>query len=143
MNPQLQIQGSPVWQLAFVSFALVLVLFEIVRGWRRGLPRQVARLGALISAYLAAYFGGPIIAPFVAPFARVPDFVMSIIIGSIFAIVVYVVINGLGTMLFRRTQQHNSAVVRGVYGASGAVMGMFFGGFLVWMVIVSVRSLGA
>jgi uncharacterized membrane protein required for colicin V production len=135
--------GSPLWQLVFVSFALVLILFEIVRGWRRGLPRQLARLGALVGGYLAGYFGGPFVAPFLAPFARMPEFAVSIIAGAIFFIFVYAAINGLGTMLFRRTRQHDSSVVRFVYGMSGAVLGIFFGAVLVWMVIVGVRSLGA
>src|SRR5207245_10439385 len=58
MSLQLQaVAGSPLWQLVFVLFAFVLILFEVLRGWRRGLPRQVARLGALVAAYFAAYFG--------------------------------------------------------------------------------------
>lgn len=135
--------GSPLWQLVFVSFALVLILFEVLRGWRRGLARQLARLGALVGGYLAGNFGGPFVAPFLAPLARLPEFAVSIIAGSIFFIFVYAAINGLGTVLFRRTRQHDSAVVRFVYGISGAVLGIFFGAVLVWMVIVGVRSLGA
>ncbi|MEP6604359.1 MAG: CvpA family protein [Spartobacteria bacterium] len=144
MSPQLQqAAGSPLWQLVLVSFALVLILFEVVRGWRRGLPRQLARLAALIGAYLAAYFGGPLVAPFIAPFVHIPDFAMSILVGAVFAVVVYAIISGLGTMLFRRTGQHNSAFVRLIYGVSGAVLGIFFGAFLVWMVCVGIRALGA
>lgn len=143
MNSPLQIPGSPLWQLGFISFAIVLVLFEIVRGWRRGGARQFARLAALVAGYLVAYFGGPLVAPFIAPFARIPDLVMSMLVGAVMAIVVYAIISGLGMMLFRRTQQHDSSVVRLVYGLSGALLGIFFGGFLVWLVVVGVRSLGA
>ena len=144
MNTSLPtISGSPLWQLVFISFALVLILFEVVRGWRRGLPRQLARLAALISAYMSAYFVGPLVGPFVAPFAKIPEFLMSILVGAILAIFVYAAINALGTMLFRRTGQHDSAVVRLVYGISGAVLGVFFGAFIVWLMVVSVRSLGA
>jgi uncharacterized membrane protein required for colicin V production len=138
-----QVAGSPIWQLVFVSFAIILILFEVVRGWRRGLPRQVARLGALIAAYLAAYFVGPLAVPVLRPFLKIPDLAMSILAGAVFAIVVYVVISGLGTMLFRRTRQHNSAVVRFIYGLSGAFLGIFFGAFLVWLVVVGVRALGS
>ena len=50
MNQQFeQAAGSPMWQLVFVSIALLLVLYEIVRGWRRGGARQLARLGALVA----------------------------------------------------------------------------------------------
>ena len=79
MNSQLQAaSGSPLWQLVFVSFALALILFEVLRGWRRGLPRQVARLGALVAAYFAAYFGGKFLAPLLGMFFRMPDALLSI-----------------------------------------------------------------
>jgi len=145
-NPQSEIEaaaGSPVWQLVFISFAIVLVLFEVVRGWRRGIARQLARLGALIAAYFAAFFGGRLLVPMVRPFLKVPDIALSILAGAILALVVYAVINGLGTILFRRTGQHDSALVRLLYGAGGAVLGFFFGAFLVWLVVVGVRSTGA
>src|ERR1700736_4608841 len=112
MNPQLQqAAGSPFWQLAFISFAVVLVLFEILRGWRRGLARQLARLGALIAAYFAGFFGGKLIVPLVRPFFKMPDIALSILAGAVLALVVYATINALGTILFRRTRQHEFALV--------------------------------
>lgn len=135
--------GSSLWQLGFLSFACVLILFEVLRGWRRGIARQLARLGALIAAYFVGYFGGNLLGPFARPLLQLPDAVLSMLVGSLLALVVYVAINGMGTMLFKRTRQHDSAVVRLWYGASGAFLGLFFGAFLVWLVVVAVRSLGA
>jgi len=144
MNPPLQqIAGSPLWQLVFVSFAIILILFEVLRGWRRGLARQLARLGALVAAYFAAFYGGKIVAPLAKPFFRMPDAILSILAGAVLALVVYAVISGLGTVLFKRTRNHESAFVRVLYGAGGAMFGIFFGAFLVWLVVVGVRSLGA
>jgi uncharacterized membrane protein required for colicin V production/uncharacterized protein YerC len=135
--------GSSLWQLVFISFACVLVLFEVLRGWRRGLARQFARLGALMAAYFAAYFGGNLLVPLVRPLLKMPDAVLSILAGAALALAIYATINTLGTMLFRRTGQHDSFVVRIVYGVTGAVLGLFFGTFLVWLMVVSVRLLGA
>jgi len=144
MTPQLQqAAGSSLWQLVFISFAVVLVLFEVLRGWRRGLARQVARLGALVAAYFAAYFGGHLLVPLLRPFLKLPDVVMSILAGAVLALIIYAVINSLGTILFRRTSQHQSAFVRLLYGIGGAVFGLFFGGFLVWLIVVGIRSLGS
>jgi uncharacterized membrane protein required for colicin V production len=144
MNSQLQAAaGSPLWQLVFVSFALALILFEVLRGWRRGLPRQVARLGALIAAYFAAFFGGKFLAPLLGMFLRMPDALLSIFAGAIFALIVYAVISGIGSALFRRTNQHDSMIVRLLYGSTGALLGLFFGLFLVWMTVVAVRSIGS
>ena len=144
MNPPLQqISGSPLWQLVFASFAIVLILFEVLRGWRRGLARQLARLGALVAAYFAAFYGGQIVAPLVKPFFRMPDAILSILAGAVLALVIYAVISGLGTMSFKRTRDHSSVFVRLLYGAGGAVFGIFFGVFLLWLIVIGVRSVGA
>ena len=144
MNSQVQaIAGSPLWQLVFVSFALVLILFEVLRGWRRGLPRQVARLGALVAAYFAAFFGGKFLAPLLGMFVRMPDALLSIFAGAIFALIVYAIISGIGSALFRKTSQHDSMIVRLLYGSTGALLGIFFGLFLVWLIVVAVRSVGS
>ena len=144
MNSQLQAAaGSPLWQIVFVSFALVLILFEIFRGWRRGLPRQVARLGALIAAYFAGYFAWKFFGPLVGMFLRLPDAFLAMIAGAIFGLIIYAVISGIGSALFRRTDQHDSFVVRLLYGSTGAVMGIFFGFFLVWLMVIAVRSIGS
>ena len=59
-NPVSEIQsstsGSTLWQTVFVSFAVVLLLLEVIRGYRLGLPRQLMRGAAIICAYAAAYF---------------------------------------------------------------------------------------
>src|SRR2546423_4495902 len=144
MNSQLQAAaGSPLWQLVFVTFALALILFEVLRGWRRGLPRQVARLGALVAAYFAAYFGGKFLAPLLGMFLRMPDALLSIFAGALFALIVYAVISGIGSALFRSTNQHNSPIIRIIYGSTGALLGVFFGLFIVWMLVVGVRAIGS
>ncbi len=135
--------GSSLWQLVFVSFGCVLILFEVLRGWRRGMARQLARLGAMIAAYFAGYFGGDLLGPLARPMLHMPDAVLSMVVGGTLALMVYATINGLGTMFFKRTKQHDSALVRLLYGVSGAVLGLFFGAFLVWIMVVAVRSLGA
>ena len=55
------VSGSLLWQVVFLSFAVVLILFEVVRGWRLGLLRQLIRLVALVAAYAAAFFGGSLL----------------------------------------------------------------------------------
>jgi uncharacterized membrane protein required for colicin V production len=135
--------GSPLWQLVFLSFAIALILFEVLRGWRRGVARQFTRLGALVAAYFAGVFGGKFIAPLWSPFFKLPNIVLVILAGAALALVFYVVINALGSILFKRTWQLDSALMRLLYGIGGAALGLFFGTFLVWVVVVGVRSLGA
>ncbi|MEP6821479.1 MAG: CvpA family protein [Chthoniobacterales bacterium] len=137
------VSGSPVWQTIFVSFAVMLMLFQIARGWRLGLPRQLVRIGAILAAYSAALFGGGILVPLLRPLIKVPDFVISALGGAILALVVYSIVNTIGTILFKRTGQQNSGLVRLVYGVSGAVLGIFFGLFFLWVLITGIRSVGA
>ena len=144
MSAQLQsVAGSPLWQIVFVSFALILFLFEVLRGWRLGLPRQVARLGALIAAYFAGWFASKFFGPLLGTVVRLPDALLSILAGAFFAIIIYAMISGIGSALFRRTNQHESLAIRLVYGSTGALLGVFFGCFFVWMVVVAIRSIGS
>ena len=135
--------GSSLWQLVFISLACVLILLEVLRGWRRGIARQLARLGALVAAYFAAYFGGSLLGPWGRIFLKLPNSVLSLVVGAFLGVLVYTIVNGLGTLLFKRTSQHQSAATRLLYGVGGAVLGIFFGFFLVWIMVITVRSLGA
>jgi hypothetical protein len=135
--------GSSLWQIVFLSFAVVLLLLEVLRGWRLGLPRQLMRGAAIIAAYAAAYFGGNLLLPLLRPILKWPDFILSMIGGALLALIVYGVIASLGSILFRRTAQHASGTVRLVYGFSGALAGIVFGLFFIWLILVGIRSVGA
>ena len=146
-NPVSEIQfstsGSTLWQSVFLSFAAVLLLLEMIRGYRLGLPRQLMRGAAIICAYAAAYFGGQILVPLLQPILKWPDFVLSMIGGAILALVIYGLIASLGSILFKRTAQHSSGSVRLIYGFSGALTGVVFGLFFIWLILVGIRSVGS
>jgi Colicin V production protein len=135
--------GSPLWQTVFLSFACVLILFEVVRGWRLGLMRQLIRAVAIAAAYASAIFGGKFLLPMLRPFLKVPDIVIVAIGGAILAFIVYFVIATVGAILFKRTGQQSPGAVRFLYGICGAIAGIFFGLFSVWLVVIGIRSLGA
>ncbi|MDQ2919745.1 MAG: CvpA family protein [Verrucomicrobiota bacterium] len=137
------VSGSSLWQTVFVSFAVVLLLLQVLRGWRLGLPRQLVRLAALVIAYAVALFCGQMLLPLLRPILKAPDFVLSALGGAILAALVYVIINTTGAILFKRTSQQESRLVRLVYGISGAAFGVVFGLVFIWMVIVGIRSIGA
>lgn len=144
MTPQLQqAAGSPIWQLIFISFAVVLILFEVIRGWRLGLMRQIMRVIAIVAAYAAAFFGGQLLVPVTRPLLKIPDVVLSILCSAVLAVLVYSIVASIGTIVFKRTRQQDSGIVRFLYGLTGAVIGLFLGAFLVWLIVVGVRSIGA
>jgi hypothetical protein len=72
-----------------------------------------------------------------------PDIVISVLGGAILAVAVYGIISSLGTILFKRTAQQSSGVVRLVYGLSGALLGICFGAFFVWLILIGLRSVGS
>jgi uncharacterized membrane protein required for colicin V production len=135
--------GSTLWQIIFLSFALVLILFEVVRGWRLGVVRQIVRAVAIGAAYVSAIFGGKLLLPLIRPFFKVPDIIIAILAGTMLALIVYFVLVTIGSILFKRTGEQKSGAVRLLYGICGAVTGIFFGLFAVWLIVIAIRSLGA
>lgn len=144
-NPPSEIgsAGSSVWQAVFLSFAIVLILFEIVRGWRLGIMRQLMRVAAVAAGYAAAYFGGDLLVPLLRSTLKMPDMIISALGGAILAVAAYGIIASLGTILFKRTAQQSSGTVRLVYGLSGALLGVCFGAFFIWLVLVGIRTVGS
>jgi Colicin V production protein len=144
VKPELQaVAGSTLWQAIFISFAIVFILFEIVRGWRLGLIRQLVRVAALVMAYATAVFGGWLLVPITRPFLKMPDVVLSILAGAVLALVVYALVISMGVVLFKRTGQQNSQLVHLIYGFAGAIVGLFFGAFALWLIVAGVRAVGA
>lgn len=143
MKSEIQsIAGSPAWQTIFVSSAVVLILLEIIRGWRLGILRQLMRIAAIIAGYAAAFFCGSMTVPLLRPIVKMPDIVLSALGGAILAFLVYAIVASLGSILFKRTAQQSSGTVRLVYGLSGALVGFLFGAFFIWLVLVGIRSVG-
>ena len=100
------------WQLIFISLGVVIVLLEMVRGWRLGLMRQLVRIVALLAGYVCAIYAGRNVVPLVRTFLRMPDALLSIVAGSLLALLAYMIITMLGTVLFKRTgQQDRKSVV--------------------------------
>src|SRR5438094_7751436 len=145
-NPQSAIPsvaGSPLWQVIFISFGVILILFEVLRGWRLGLIRQIVRLVGLGTAYAAAFLGGALLVPAVRPFFKMPDPILSILCGATLALAAYGLVSGIGAILFKRTSQQESRPLYLIYGFAGAILGLFFGVFLLWLTVASVRAIGA
>jgi len=137
------VAGSPLWQAVFISFGVILVLFQVVRGWRLGLMRQLVRVAALAMAYAAAFYSGRLVVPLLRSFLKMPDIVLSILGGALLALAIYASITSLGMIFFRRTGQQNASLLRLIYAISGAAIGLFFGAVFFWMIVVSVRAIGA
>lgn len=105
--------------------------------------RQITRLIAIGAAYAAAFLGGRLLVPMARSFFKMPDPVLSILCGAILAVAAYMLLSGVGAILFKRTSQQESGLLYLIYGFAGAILGLFFGLFLLWLTVVSVRAVGA
>lgn len=131
------------WQLIFISLGVFIVLLEMVRGWRLGLMRQLVRIVALLVGYICAIYAGRSVLPLLRTVLKMPDALLSLVGGALLAIIAYATIATLGTVLFKRTGQHEAGAVRVIWGSSGAVLGIFFGLFFVWLIFAGVRLIGS
>ena len=78
--------------------------------------RQLARVAAVVAGYAAAYFGGDMLVPLLRSSVKMPDIVISALGGAILAVTVYGII---------------------------ASLGICFGAFFIWLVLIGIRSVGS
>ena len=119
------------------------LLFEIWRGWRRGVMRHGMSVLALIVAggvgWIFAWMTGFIsdrIIPLPYPAGR-------LIFGLIAALAFYFAAVALASMLFKKTSQQPPGIVRLFYGAGGGFFGLIFGLLILWGGISIFRTMGA
>jgi len=144
VTPQIpSASGSGFLQAILLSAAVVLILLEMLRGWRLGPLRQATRLVAILASYSIAIFGGRAVVPLVRPLMKMPDIVVQTVSGAVLALITYSIITSIGTILFKRTDQQQTRAVRLLFGITGAVLGVGFGLFVVWLLFTGVRLVGA
>src|SRR4029077_17771918 len=114
-NPQPATVAEPGWQYVFISLAIVIILLEIIHGWRLGLVRQLVRVIAIIVAYSCAFFGARATVPILPLFLKLHDPILCVLGGAILAAILFAAINLTGAFLFRKTAQQESRLVRLVW----------------------------
>lgn len=142
-NPQPAAMAAPGWQFVFVSLAIVVLLLEIIHGWRLGLVRQLVRVIAIVVAYSCAFFAGRATVPLMHSFFNLPDPILAVLGGAILAAILFAAVNLIGAFLFKRTAQQESRFVRLIWGSTGAFLGIFLGVFTIWLGFAGVRMVGS
>src|SRR5213595_1146395 len=138
-NPQPATMAAPGGQFAFVSLAIVVLLLEIIHGWRLGLIRQLVRVIAIVVAYSCAFFAARATVPLMHSFFNLPDPILAVLGGAILAAILFAAINLIGAFLFKRTAQQESRSVRLIWGSTGALLGILLGLFTIWLGFAGVR----
>src|SRR5437660_11221191 len=123
-NPQPATVAEPGWQYVFISLAVVIILLEIIHGWRIGLVRQLVRVIAIIVAYSCAFFGARATVPIMRSFFKLPDPILALPGGAILAAILFAAINLPGAFLFNTRAQQQSRFLRLLCGSTGAFLAL-------------------
>jgi hypothetical protein len=142
-NPQPATVAEPGWQYVFISLTVVIILLEIIHGWRLGLVRQLVRVIAIVVAYSCAFFGAGATVPIMRSFFKLPDPILAVLGGAILAAILFAAINVTGAFLFRKTAQQKSRFVRLIWGSTGAFLGILLGLFTIWLAFAGIRMVGS
>lgn len=120
----------------------IYLLFEIWRGWRRGIARHGVSVIALLTSggvgWIFAWMTGFVsdrVVPLPPPAGRV-------LFGVAAGLAFYISAVVLASLLLKKTSQQKSGVVRLVYGAGGAFFGLIFGLLILWGGVTMFRVLG-
>src|SRR5437899_9457306 len=108
-NPQPAAAAAPGWQFVFVSLAIVVLLLEIIHGWRLGLVRQLVRVIAIVVAYSCAFFAARATVPLMHSFFKLPDPILAVLGGAILAAILFAAINLIGAFLFKKKRNKKHA----------------------------------
>lgn len=134
--------ASPFWQNAFLVGVFVALGWGVWSGWREGVVRAVFRLAALLGGGFVGLALGGAVAPIVSALLPVPGPLVVVVVALGVAIAIYAVAWLLSALLFKRTAQQPSALLRLFFGGAGAVVGGFIGLTIVWAALLGVRGLG-
>ena len=140
MGPASEIQGSPQWQGVVLLCSALWILISMLRGWSTGLMRQLTVIVAFIVAtFLVLHFTSNLAAYL---HREVPQVLQTPIAALLIWIISYNGILLIGRILFKRTRDQDSVLVRIIYGAGGALLGFAYGLFFIWSLLIGVRVIG-
>jgi len=134
------IQGSHQWQTAVFVVAAVLLFVSAVRGWGKGLMRQLVGIVALFAAgYLVLCYSG-LVGEFLRP--HLPALLLLPAAALIIWVVSFKLIVLIGRLLFKRTKDCQSNSLRLIYGVGGGIIGLGYGLLFVWCMLIALKVFG-
>ena len=136
------IQGSLGWQIIFVFISAGWLLLSVMRGWVNGLICQLLTIVAAIGAgFLVLWFAGSF-TEFLHSTTNLSGLPRTLLTVALVWGIAYNAITLIGRILFKRTRDQGSGVVRLIYGFGGALVGLTYGLVFIWAVIIGIRVVG-
>jgi hypothetical protein len=133
--------GSEYWRTLFLVLAAGWILLSLIRGWTQGILRQLLVPLAIVGALAAVLLLSPTVYGFLHD-AQVPAQLAGMVVGAAIWFVVYNLILLAGGIVFKRTRDQDSAVVRLFFGIGGALMAVVYALLQIWLITLGIRVLG-
>jgi hypothetical protein len=134
------IQGSHQWQTAVFLIATAWILVSVARGWRKGLMRQLAAIAGLFAAgFLIINYTG-LMGEFLRP--HVPSLFLVPVSAALIWILSFNSFILIGRLLFKRTGEYESPLLRLISGFGGGLIGLCYGLLFVWCVVIGLKVIG-
>lgn len=134
--------GSPLWQGALFLAAFLYLLWELWGGWRRGVIRSGVNFCAFVFSGFLGLLAGQATGFVVERVLPGYGFLAGALVGSVVTLVVLCLALLLGALLFKRTGQQPSGILRFLYGIGGAFFGLLTGLLILWGGITIIRAFG-
>lgn len=134
--------ASPLWQGILFLAAVLFLLWETFAGSRRGVVRSGIHFCAFLFSGVLGMLAGQATAFVVEKVAPGYGFLAGALAGSLLTLLILGLMLFLGAILFKRTGQQSSGLLRLFYGAGGAFFGLLTGLVLVWGGITLIRTFG-
>ena len=134
--------GSPVWQGVLFFAGFVFLLWELWAGWRRGVVRSGVNFCAFVFSGFLGVLAGQSTWFVVEKLLPGYGFLAGAFVGSVVTLVVLGLALFLGAVLFKRTGQQSSGILRILYGLGGAFFGLLTGLVILWGGITIIRGFG-
>jgi uncharacterized membrane protein required for colicin V production len=132
-------QGSPTWQWVFLLIAFLWLLITTLRGWSNGVMRQLVSVVALVIAGVVTSRFSSNLADYLRSALHLSEVVVMLIAIVLLWLITSNIVMLIGRILFKRTRDQESLVVRFIYGAGGAFLGLIYGLFFLWLVVIGIR----
>ena len=134
--------GSPLWQGGLFFAGFLFLLLELWRGWRKGVIRSGVSFCAFVFSGFLGILAGQATGFVVEKILPGYGFLAGAFVGSVVTLVVLGLALFLGAVLFKRTGQQPSGLLRLFYGLGGAFFGLLTGLLLLWGGITIIRAFG-
>ena len=128
----------PTNDLIVICGAGFFALFMAWRGWCLGIMRLLLGLAGLAAGYWIGSSSGRIVASKV-PFGLLPESAFSVGAGIFLGFGCYILARALAAVLFKRTAQQESTVLRWSYGSLGACLGLAQALAILWLISAGMR----